>query len=157
VWWSCVPITITRLHDRVAPAAGRGYRRRYLPCRRARGIEHARACPRPQTSVTLVRIACPARSGSDVQTRRWHTPSACQARALLRLLWAVRGLHARSVRAASECGQASHNRCPDRDWLTVCTALDERNREPRSRRTRPVSLIGTARTRPWRSRGKRLP
>jgi hypothetical protein len=53
---------------------------------------------------------------------------SCQARVPLRLRWAVRGPHARSVRAAPQCGQleTSHDRCPDRrdsSWRAVCTAL----------------------------------
>ena len=45
----------------------------------------------------LVALRATAGQGSDAQARRWHTRSACKARALLRLRLAVRCLHARYV------------------------------------------------------------
>ena len=56
----------------------------------AGGIERARA-------TRLVALRATAGQGSDAQARRWHTRSACKARALLRLRFAVRRLHARFV------------------------------------------------------------
>jgi hypothetical protein len=45
----------------------------------------------------LVALRATAGQGSDAQARRWHTRSACKARALLRLRLAARCLHARFV------------------------------------------------------------
>ena len=45
----------------------------------------------------LVALRATAGQGSDAQARRWHTRSACKARALLRPRLAARCLHARYV------------------------------------------------------------
>ena len=68
---------------------------------RARAVLRASSTPvrvRDRTSPTRrFGLRATAGQGSDAQARRWHTRSACKARALLRLRLAVRCLHARYV------------------------------------------------------------
>ena len=60
----------------------------------------------------LVALRATAGQGSDAQARRWHTRSACKARALLRLRLAVRCLHARLLRDLSRIAHV-HARNPN--------------------------------------------
>ena len=73
----------------------------FTPGGRARALlgassAHVRVRDRKRPT-RLVALRATGGQGSDEQSRRWHTRSACKARALLRLRLAVRCLHARFV------------------------------------------------------------